>query len=933
MSSTDLPNPVDPVLASGARHVVRFGAFHLMLTERALIEGARKVPLGDRAFDILATLVEHAGTVVSKEDLIARAWPRRVVEEVNLRIHIAALRRALGDGKAGERYIVNIIGRGYVFIAKVSTEAVKVAVPSAPTHRLPARLSHLVGRDKEVEAIAHMVCERRLVTLVGAGGVGKSTLALAAGAICADTFIDGAVFIDLTTVSDSALVPMVLATAIGLSIQANDPVPALVRYLQSKQMLLVVDNCEHVISTMADTIAILLRHSDHLHVLATSREPLRTEGEWQHRIPPLDTPSPAQPLDLTSAVQIASIELFVERARGSDQSFELTESNLDMVASVCHQLDGIPLAIELAAARMGQMSLNHLTIRLKDQFLWDSIGRRTGAAHHQTLRATLDWSYALLTPSEQLVLQRLSIIRGSFNFGFGLGVCARDGLTEDEAARCILSLVDRSLVTVDASGKQILHRLLYTTRTYAYDKLLKSADAGPSHHWHCQQIGRLMRQAELDWTAMSRDDWVKAYEFALDDVRAALDWSLGCSGDIVLGARVTAYSIPFGFQLSLTEEFRDRAEQALLSLAWHKVPEAVIETRLKNALVELSRHLGDSAEHASPAFISSISAGSLTQQTQLLVSRAIGAIESGEYERALQSTLQLSSWAESVKDPAAILVARRVRSQTEHFRGNHGTARQLAEWVLDSYVNVAPLCYISMPVDHRVSMRIILARALWIEGFPDQAKDMAGRAVAYAEADNVFSLCQALALAACPVAFWRGDEQEARVLTTRLIEHATRYRLDGWRRYGESYAKARNNGTGRDPSNGEPAAEDGLIAHTVLTIVSDAGRAIEMVGPQPPSDSWCSPELLRLQARRQARSPDGREQAVAILLRSMEIAEWQNALSWQLRGAVDLASLYREMSRAPEGRRVLSTVYDRYTEGHETLDLRRARTLLGTLEK
>jgi predicted ATPase/DNA-binding winged helix-turn-helix (wHTH) protein len=931
VSSTDLPNPVDPVVVSGARHAVRFGPFLLMLTGRVLIEGGREVPLGDRAFDILVTLVEHAGTVVSKEDLIARAWPRRVVEEVNLRIHIAALRRALGDGKAGERYIVNIIGRGYVFIAKVSTDALDVAIPNAPTHRLPARLTHLVGRDKEVEVISHMVCERRLVTLVGAGGVGKSTLALAAAAICADTFIDGAIFIDLTTVSDPALVPMVLATAIGLSVQASDPVPALVRYLQNKHMLLVIDNCEHLISTTAETIATLLRNNERLHILATSREPLRTDGEWKHRIFPLDTPSRAQQLDLQSAVRIASIELFVERARSADQSFELTESNLDMVASVCHQLDGIPLAIELAAARMGQMSINHLTIRLKDQFLWDSIGRRTGAAHHQTLRATLDWSYALLTPSEQLVLQRLSIVRGSFNFGFGLGVCARDGLSEDEAARCILSLVDRSLITVDASGKEILHRLLYTTRTYAYDRLLKSADAGPSHHWHCQQIGRLMRQAELDWTAMSRDEWVKAYEFALEDVRAALDWSLGCSGDALLGARVTAWSIPFGFQLTLTEEFRDRAEQALASLARHKVSDALTETRLNNALVELSKHLGDAAEHANPALTSSIAAGSLTQQTQFLVSRAISAIESGEYERALHSALQLSNWAESVKDSAAIVVARRVRSQTEHFRGNHGAARQLAEWVLDSYVNVAPLCYISMPVDHRVSMRIILARALWIEGFPDQAKEIAARAVAHAEADNVFSLCQALALAACPVAFWRGDSEEARALTTRLIAHATRYRLDGWRRYGESYAKAGEIGVDQDPSTSGPAAPDGLIAHTVLTIAADAGSAMGIGVPQSPPDSWCSPELVRLHARRQAGSADGRDRAVEMLIRSMEMAELQNALSWQLRGAIDLASLYREMRRAPEGRRLLSTVYDRYTEGHDTRDLCRARALLGTL--
>ena len=171
------------------------------------------------------------------------------------------------------------------------------------------------------------------------------------------------------------------------------------------------------------------------------------------------------------------------------------------------------------------------------------------------------------------------------------------------------------------------------------------------------------------------------------------------------------------------------------------------------------------------------------------------------------SARRLSDWAESVRDPAAILVARRLRSQTEHFRGNHAAARRLADWVLDSYVNVAPLSYISMPVDHRVSMRIILSRALWIEGLVDQAKAMADLAVAYAEADNPVSLCQALALAACPVAIWRGDTEEGKTLTERLIEHSTRYRLDGWRRYGESYAKA-GEGTGDSRST------DGLYKRT-----------------------------------------------------------------------------------------------------------------------
>ena len=929
---TELANPVDPATVAGARRVMRFGPFHLCLLERVLVEDGRQIQLGDRAFDILATLIEQAGKLVSKEELIARAWPRRVVEEVNLRIHIAALRRALGDGKAGERYIVNIIGRGYVFVAKVGYEYVYVSSPGAPPHRLPSQLTHLVGRARETEALSDLVSKQRLVTLVGPGGVGKSVLALAAATACAHSFPDGSTFVDLTTVSDPALVTMAVATAIGLSVQACNPEPALIRYLQNKRTLVVIDNCEHLISAAARTIEILLRSGDRLHVLATSREPLRTAGEWQHRVLPLDTPPPRQPLDLKSAVQIASIELFVERARGADQSFELDETTVDIVTTICRRLDGIPLAIELAAARIGQLSISDLATRLKDQFFWDVIGRRTGIAHHQTLRATLDWSYALLSHSEQVVLQRLAIIRGSFSFGFGLGICARDGLSEEEVAACILSLVDRSLITIDGSGTQILHRLLFTTRTYAFDKLMKSTDAAPSYRWHCQQVGRLLRQAELDWTALSRAEWLKAYEFALEDIRAALDWSLGCSGDIVLGAHVTASAIPFGYQLALTEEFRDRARQALFGLSQHGVNDAALKAHLQAALSTLTSHLGDANQQVRPTFETALPAGPLAQQTNFLVSRTIGCVESGEYERALQSARQLSDWAESAKDPAAMLVSRRLRSQAEHFRGNHSVARQLAEWVLDSHATVAPLCYISMPVDHRVSMRIILARVLWIVGFPNQAKEMATRAVSYAESDNAFSLCQALALAACPIAFWRGDGEDSRKLTTRLIEHAARYRLDGWRRYGERYAQA---GEGKSldgslKSRFAISANDRLIAHTILTF-GRPDESVSEVTKEEFTPGWCCAELQRLMARRLTSAPGGQTKAEALLLRSLEIAEGQNALAWQLRIAVDLALLWRDSHRASEGRRVLGSVYRQFTEGHETQDLLRAKSVLSSL--
>ena len=328
----------------------------MLRSRRILLEGDRQVRLSSRAFDVLLALMDRAGEVVDKRDLIAAVWPNTVVEETNLRVHITTLRRALGDQESDGRYIVNVPGRGYSFAGTLTREAdeaapLQAAVPRERSSTLPASLTRMVGRDPILTTLVEVVPVRRLVTLVGVGGVGKSTLALEVAKRLSGEFPDGAHFIHLAVIANSALVMATVATELGLTLSNEDPPASLTAFLKQKRVLLVLDNCEHVIGAVAQLAETLLRGTDRLSILATSREPLGAEGEWQTRLQPLDVPPP----DCTSAVQArrySAVEVFVERAATRGNTFTLTDANARFLCEICRRLDGIPLAIELVAARV-----------------------------------------------------------------------------------------------------------------------------------------------------------------------------------------------------------------------------------------------------------------------------------------------------------------------------------------------------------------------------------------------------------------------------------------------------------------------------------------------------------------------------------------------------------------------------------------------------
>src|SRR6266852_7758868 len=412
-------NIVDPHFKGPiSQDVIRFGPFRLSTAERILEKEGVPVRLGSRALVILIALVERPAEVVSKKELFARVWPDLVVDEGNLRYHVSALRKALGEGRSGTRYVTNVSGRGYCFVAPISRAASPpVLLSNSLAHSpvgLPPSPTGMVGRDEAVQLISEELIARRFLTIVGPGGIGKTTLANAVSRTMLAAF-DGAVhYVDFGPLGSPSLVPNMVASTVGLPGNFDDPLAALTAFLRDRRMLLVLDSCEHLIETIAPLAERIFREAPEVHILATSREPLQVEGEQVHRIHALAFPPDDAPLTAACALTFPAVQLFAERAAADGSGFELNDAEAQIIGNVCRRLDGIALALELAAGRVGVYGIKGIASLLDSpcRLLWR--GRRTALSRHQTLSAMLDWSYNLLPEAERVILRRLSVFVGAF---------------------------------------------------------------------------------------------------------------------------------------------------------------------------------------------------------------------------------------------------------------------------------------------------------------------------------------------------------------------------------------------------------------------------------------------------------------------------------------------------------------------------------------
>jgi predicted ATPase/DNA-binding winged helix-turn-helix (wHTH) protein len=494
--------PRDVIAMSDAdAEAILFGPFRLLPAQRLLLEGNTPVKLGSRALELLIALVEQPGELVSKNALMARVWPDTTVVEANLSVHIAALRHALRDGQGANRYLVNMPGRGYRFVAPITFEAAKPSAPIAAAarglHNLPKLLTAVIGREANLEDLTGQLLQRRLITVTGPGGIGKSAIALAFAERQIDSCEDGVWLVDLAPLADARDVPGAVTAALGLPSRTDQPLPGLLAHLRQKRLLLVLDNCTRLVAAVAALTTDVLRSAPGVQILATSREPLRVPSEYVHRVLPLPSPSPSPRLRATEALAFSAVQLFVERLTAVLGEFALKDADAPIVADICRKLDGIPLAIEFAAARAAILGLRGVAGRVDYPLAILVGGHRTAPPRQQTMQAALEWSYTLLSALERSVLQRLSLFDDPFTFQAAAAVAADGGCQESEIINILLELVAKSLVMADIQGSEPRLWLLGTTRAFARTMLSESDACETFQHRHPKNGSRPSLVANL----------------------------------------------------------------------------------------------------------------------------------------------------------------------------------------------------------------------------------------------------------------------------------------------------------------------------------------------------------------------------------------------------------------------------------------------------
>lgn len=946
--------------APGQGDAVLFGPFRLLAAQHLLLDGDRQVSLGARAFDLLVALTSRAGEVMSKDELMTRVWPGMFVEESNVRVNVAGLRRALRDGLDGQRYIVNVPGRGYSFVAPVQAVLAETkSEPEATAHPaviLPRSLTNIIGRAPMIDALCSQLAQRRFVTLVGPGGIGKTTVAVAVAHQVTGSYPDGICFVDFSSIRDADLVPAAIAAALGLAVVSQDVAPALMAHLGRKNLLLVLDNCEHVIETAASTAEHISSSAPGVHILSTSREPLRAAGERVHRLPPLESPSRSAGLTAEEAMTYPCVQLFVERVSASLNGFHLTDLEAPVVAEICRQLDGIALAVELAAGRVAAFGLQELAIRLDDRFRLLTSGRRTALPRHQTLAATLDWSYELLPAAEQTLLRRLSVFTGEFSLQAAIAVMA-----DADAAQVVANIADlvsKSLVVADWNTDDLRYRLLETTRLYGVEKLRAGDEAAAVCRAHATFIRDLFQTAEVDSNSMSTQQWRIKYAAQIDNLRAALDWAGGPDGDPSIYVALAIAAVPLWVHLSLMSECRMRVERGLAMVVDRDRASMDARMRLSAALGWSLMYAAGRSSEIGAAWAATLELADalddMHHRLRAIWGVWIGKLNRGDLDGALELANRLLDLVHGSSDRADLIMADRLMATTLHYRGDQDQARFYMERMYGRYAAGATQTKVArFHVDQQVTAGYFHARILWLQGYADQALQAVARNMRDGEAlGHALLFASVLGQAACPISLLAGNLTAARHYGSMLVDHSERHALHLWSDWARCFnglvvVKQGDLGPGLDLMRAalDKAGDNRFLPRYMLLLgehamaLGESGEhrlGLETVDAmlarcERSQERWYEPELIRLRGRllleRAIRPPE----AEAEFVRALDLAGRQGARSWQLRAAISLAELRRRNGDITGARTVLARVYDTFEEGHATQDLRQASRVLEEL--
>ena len=900
-----------------------------------------------------------------------RIWPGAIVMENTLRVHTGAVRKALGR----HRHLLKTeSGRGYRLLGTWTVQhqeatrqpsgVQRISVRGrSPGTNFPAAVTRLVGRAAAAQRLRDLVSAYRVVTLTGPGGIGKSTLALKAARHVLGEFPDGGWLVELASLSDQSLVPSAVASVLGLKISGEAiSADAVARAIGAERLLLVLDNCEHVIDAVANLTETLVRLCPGTTILATSQEVLRIDGEHVYRVPPLEVPA----ADVEEAERIlghSAVELFIARIQALEADFVPRAEDLPTIAAICRRIDGIPLAIEFAAARAATLGMQQLVIGLHDRFALLSGGRRTAPPRHRTLRAVLDWSYELLPKMERLLLRRLAVFPAGFTFDAAVAVMQDTALDASMIMDGNANLVSKSLVTLDGSDEVTRWSLLETIRAYAREKLAEHAETASAARYHAGYFRDLFALPALGARQrLSNDDLTRRVR-EIDNIRMALDWCFSTNGDVLIGVHLTAVYAPVWLHLSLIGECRDRCELALPSFESRPELDARLQMELQIALAStLIVTLGPPEQTETilaKALEIADAVNDLDAQARALAELSTAHIYHRDYEGARAALERLRQVAERLGDPGIAAATDRLVGTRLLTAGRLREAQQCFVHIL-----ATPL----LPEDQRPEFwnylyaramaRAMLARALCLQGFAERAHQEARASIDEVPAkEHPLTICRVLNFGMCRVASMIGYFEEAEQAIAHSIDVATRLNAPFWQIVGlflkgkllvDRHQFAEGSVVLRDAFDkcgqtgwriSYPEFKGALAAAHVG--LGQTGEALDAVNEAIASSGeahgqmWYLPELLRIkgEALLQQRSDLSGAAATVCFDQAGEMAREQGALFWELRIALSFARMQMAQGRRDEARRRLAPIYDRFTEGFDTVNLRAAKTMLDALER
>ncbi|MCA7951431.1 helix-turn-helix transcriptional regulator [Burkholderia seminalis] len=928
--------------------MIQIGTLSVDFEQRDIRSQGASLRIGARALDILEVLHRASGSVVSKDDIMDAVWPGLIVEENRLQVHVATLRKALG---ASRDLIKTVPGRGYLLVAGAAHAPADepqpaAAVPDTAGAALPARL---IGREADIAQIVDMLDGTAVVTLVGAGGIGKTSLAARVAHDVRSRSRERVLFVELARTSTRGDVLAALAAGLGIASGVDTyRAPAVERIgeaLADARCLLVLDNAEHIVDVVADLADTLTAGAGSLRVLATSREPLHISAEAVVRVSPLAVPDSGAADD--EIVRSPAVELFLERVRAAAPDCRIDAAGMRLIADICRRLDGLPLAIELAAARVATLGLAVVASRLDDRLNLLTGGLRSALPRHQTLRATFDWSYVLLEPAARALFRRMGCFIGPFTFDAARAVAAEPGSSAADMIAVLGELVAKSLVTVEFDGASARYRLTESTRAYALEKLRNEGefDLVAERHAHYE---RTQTQAQVPAASpapaavsppAAGEPAGTAPDLAGPDELARALLEPARMRESTVQARRMLGDIDAGAPGPVDAGGEMRLRSAYASALLHTDGDALAAAGMWDRTLDLATHVGDD-----------------TYDARALVGLWHTMLALSDIHESLRYATRFERAAERRGDRAQCLLANAMVATSLHYFGEHAQARERLEAATAELAGAGepPCAQAVLGVDMATFGGTILTRLAWLQGDPEHAMRLAAQAVERARrGTSALALCFVLGTVAVPIAMRYGDHDATTDYLATLRSASDTHGFDIWRTQAECL-------TGQfDIQTGHPGAGLARLEPALRRIeasgfrrllapltaahaegLARTGRAAEARTRLDATLARCRahgehlfvPELLRVRGvatLEQARTAPASLAAAyeadghRHLQQAIQTANAQGAAMWALRSTLDLADHLIERGRTAQASTLVAGLTRQFDPHSRANDVRR----------